>query len=122
MDYRKNNPDKKWIVGSGWEQDLLGRFPSSEDIDEVCPDVPVLLLRTCYHVGVVNQKALDIAGVYFCSIKLKFTLNIIRVIFCKFIFLAEHYGIIINGYQLLHWLYSDYYLCSNLQDSMKQQK
>ena len=63
LDYKLNNPDKKWIIGAGWEQDLLGRFPSSEDIDEVCPDVPVLLLRTCYHIGVVNQKALDIGGV-----------------------------------------------------------
>ncbi|RLN32429.1 hypothetical protein BBJ28_00002280 [Nothophytophthora sp. Chile5] len=58
-------PEKAWIVGVGWAQDELSasaRYPSRSDIDAVIKDRPVLLHRACWHIAVVNTKALEIAG------------------------------------------------------------
>ncbi|KAG2523664.1 hypothetical protein BBO99_00003583 [Phytophthora kernoviae] len=59
-------PDKAWVVGIGWAQDELSssaRYPSRQDIDAVIKDRPVILHRACWHIAVVNTKALEIAGV-----------------------------------------------------------
>jgi hypothetical protein len=55
----------EWIQGRGWDQAKLSdhRNPTRWDIDEVSPDNPVWLTRTCGHVAVANSKALEIAGV-----------------------------------------------------------
>lgn len=52
----------KWIRGRGWDQELFaeGRWINRWDIDEVVPDRPVLLVRVCGHVGVLNSKALEL--------------------------------------------------------------
>ncbi|OWZ11559.1 hypothetical protein PHMEG_00015401 [Phytophthora megakarya] len=64
--YEAQYPDKAWVVGFGWAQDELARdarYPSRYDIDAVIRDRPVLLHRACWHIAVVNTKALEIAGV-----------------------------------------------------------
>jgi predicted amidohydrolase YtcJ len=64
--YDARYPDKAWIVGFGWAQDklsALARYPSRHDIDAVVRDRPVILHRGCWHIAVVNTKALEIAGV-----------------------------------------------------------
>ncbi|POM67032.1 hypothetical protein PHPALM_17032 [Phytophthora palmivora] len=64
--YDAQYPDKAWIVGLGWAQDELSddaRYPSRYDIDAVIRDRPVILHRACWHIAVVNTKALEIAGV-----------------------------------------------------------
>jgi predicted amidohydrolase YtcJ len=50
-----------WLVGAGWDQEKLKdkRFPSLEDIEIACSDHPVLLTRTCGHLGVCNSAALN---------------------------------------------------------------
>ncbi|MCW4050038.1 MAG: amidohydrolase [Candidatus Bathyarchaeota archaeon] len=55
----------EWILGRGWDQAKLAehRNPSRWDFDEVAPDNPVVLTRTCGHLLVANSKALEIAGV-----------------------------------------------------------
>ena len=55
----------KWILGRGWDQDLLKekRYPTRWDLDEVTFDNPVFIVRVCGHVGVANSKALEIAGI-----------------------------------------------------------
>jgi len=55
----------EWIVGRGWDQDKLAerRYPSRFDLDQVAPDNPVFLLRVCGHLGVVNSRALKLAGI-----------------------------------------------------------
>ncbi|UCH57250.1 MAG: amidohydrolase [Candidatus Bathyarchaeota archaeon] len=55
----------EWIQGRGWDQVKLAehRNPTRWDLDEVAPDNPVILTRTCGHVVVVNSKALEIAGI-----------------------------------------------------------
>jgi len=51
-----------WILGFGWDQEELGRYPTREDLDEVVNDKPVLLYRTCFHAAVLNTKAIEIVG------------------------------------------------------------
>lgn len=55
----------EWILGRGWDQAKLSehRNPTRWDLDEVSPENPVWLTRTCGHVSVCNSKALEIAGV-----------------------------------------------------------
>ncbi len=52
----------EWVVGRGWDQELFaeGRWLNRWDIDEVVRDKPVLLVRVCGHVGVVNSKAIEV--------------------------------------------------------------
>ena len=51
-----------WILGFGWDQEDLGRYPTKEDIDEVIKDRPVFLSRTCFHAAVLNTKAIELIG------------------------------------------------------------
>lgn len=55
----------EWILGRGWDQAKLyeHRNPTRWDLDEVSPENPVWITRTCGHVSVCNSKALEIAGV-----------------------------------------------------------
>lgn len=52
-----------WIVGHGWEQGILGRYPNRHDIDKVVNTVPVILWRVCLHVCVLNTFALNMLGI-----------------------------------------------------------
>jgi predicted amidohydrolase YtcJ len=58
-------PDGEWITGSGWNQEVwdVPEFPSKEDLDEVSPNNPVALTRTCGHAIWVNSLALETAGI-----------------------------------------------------------
>lgn len=55
----------EWVLGRGWDQAKLAeqRNPSRYDLDEVSPDNPVILTRTCGHLLVANSKALEIGGI-----------------------------------------------------------
>lgn len=55
----------EWILGRGWDQVKLAehRNPTRWDLDDVAPDNPVWLTRTCGHIAVVNSRALEIAEV-----------------------------------------------------------
>ena len=63
--YAKANPDRKWILGGGWNQESwgLGRFPTAAEIDAVVSDRPVWLARADGHAGWGNSAALRAAGV-----------------------------------------------------------
>jgi len=58
-------PDGEWITGGGWNQEVwdVPEFPSKEDLDEVAPNNPVALRRTCGHATWVNSLALEIGGI-----------------------------------------------------------
>jgi len=64
-DYAKAHPDRPWILGRGWNQELwkLGRFPTAAELDAVVADRPVWLSRVDGHAGWANSKALAAAGV-----------------------------------------------------------
>ena len=49
-----------WIVGFGWNHADLGRLPTAADLDEICADIPVVLMRICLHICVVNSEALRV--------------------------------------------------------------
>ena len=55
----------EWIVGRGWDQVKLTehRNPTRYDFDELAPNNPVYLTRTCGHLAVVNSKALELANI-----------------------------------------------------------
>lgn len=56
------NPSEKWVLGVGWNQEALRRYPNREDLDAVCSDKPVVLKRVCFHIWAVNSKMLELAG------------------------------------------------------------
>ena len=63
--YAKAHPDRPWIIGRGWNQELWPekRFPTAAELDAVVPDRPVWLARVDGHAGWGNSKALSAAGV-----------------------------------------------------------
>jgi predicted amidohydrolase YtcJ len=62
--YSKTAP-MQWIYGRGWDQNdwAVKEYPDKTKLDELFPDRPVFLKRIDGHAALVNQKALDIAGV-----------------------------------------------------------
>lgn len=63
--YAKAHPDRPWILGRGWNQELWPekRFPTAAELDAVVPDRPVWLTRVDGHAGWANSQALATAGV-----------------------------------------------------------
>jgi len=64
LEYSKR-AETLWIMGFGWDQELFEekRFPTRWDLDEVVSRRPVILVRVCMHVAVLNSRAIEIAGV-----------------------------------------------------------
>ena len=56
---------KQLVVGFGYDNAQLAelRHPTSEDLDAVSQDVPVIIVHQSGHIGAVNSKALEIAGI-----------------------------------------------------------
>ena len=63
-DFAKNKKLKA-IIGRGWDQNDWEEktFPNKTILDELFPDTPVALRRIDGHALLVNQKALDLAGI-----------------------------------------------------------
>lgn len=61
----QNEHQKSFIQGSGWDQNdwKIKEFPVKSQLDEMFPDTPVALERVDGHAYLVNQKALDMAGI-----------------------------------------------------------
>lgn len=61
----QNKKQKDFIEGRGWNQNLWAdkQFPTKEKLDSLFPDTPVVLTRIDGHAFLVNQKALDMAGI-----------------------------------------------------------
>jgi predicted amidohydrolase YtcJ len=64
-DYARANPNKSWLVGRGWNQEIwkLGRFPTAAELDAVVADRPMWLERVDGHAGWANSRALQMAGI-----------------------------------------------------------
>ena len=60
-----SNKDNNIIRGRGWDQNdwKIKEFPNKEKLDLIYPNTPVILERIDGHAYLVNQKALDIAGI-----------------------------------------------------------
>ncbi|RJY09035.1 amidohydrolase [Aurantiacibacter aquimixticola] len=63
--YAAANPERPWIIGRGWNQELwgLGRFPTAAELDAVVSDRPVWLERVDGHAGWANSLALRAGNV-----------------------------------------------------------
>lgn len=61
----KGKKPGEWVFGRGYDHNELveGRHPAAEELDRVAPDNPVYIKRTCGHVGVVNSRAMQAAGI-----------------------------------------------------------
>ena len=55
----------QWIFGRGWDQNdwAIKEYPDKRILDSLFPDRPVFLKRVDGHAALVNQAALNIAGV-----------------------------------------------------------
>jgi len=64
IEFRAAHPHTQGILGGGWMNPLFPpQGPSKEILDEVAPDIPVVLGSEDYHSVWVNSKALEIAGI-----------------------------------------------------------
>ncbi len=63
--YVAANPDRKWVLGRGWNQETwgLGRFPTAADLDSVAGGHPIWLSRADGHAGWANSVAMREAGI-----------------------------------------------------------
>jgi predicted amidohydrolase YtcJ len=63
--YVQANPGRKWILGTGWNQERwgLGRYPTAAELDAVVTDTPVWLERVDGHAGWANSAAMKAAGI-----------------------------------------------------------
>ena len=61
---REEQGPEKWIEGWGYDEEglLEKRSPNRYDLDAVCSDAPVSLMRTCAHIRCVNSMALSLAA------------------------------------------------------------
>lgn len=58
-------PRGQWVMGWGYDHGALdiGRHPTVGELDAAVPDHPLLIMRTCGHMGVANSAALRAAGI-----------------------------------------------------------
>ena len=63
-DFHASNP-KTFLRGRGWDQNdwEVKEFPTKLELDTLFTDIPVALERVDGHAYLVNQKALDMAGI-----------------------------------------------------------
>lgn len=63
--YAAANTGRKWIIGTGWNQEIwgLGRFPTAAELDAAVSDVPVWLERIDGHAGWANSQAIKAAAI-----------------------------------------------------------
>ena len=61
----RQTPAGQWIRGGGYNENLFveERHPSRAELDAVAPDHPVFLTHVSGHMGVVNTRALALAGI-----------------------------------------------------------
>lgn len=60
--YKKNGLSQGWLIGWGWNQSEFkdgNDFIYKKDLDKISTDYPIILLRVCAHVAVVNSKAME---------------------------------------------------------------
>lgn len=60
-----NKRTGEWIFGEGWNQNNFDvkEFPTREDLDKISNENPIIFVRTCHHIVIMNSMALKIVGV-----------------------------------------------------------
>ncbi len=68
-DYSKSEIGKKvigatgWIIGFGYDDSELDKYPTATDLDKISTEKPVLLIHASFHFCVVNTKGLKEFGI-----------------------------------------------------------
>jgi predicted amidohydrolase YtcJ len=64
QEHREKQPGE-WLEGRGWDQNdwEVKEFPTKEMLDQLFPDIPVVLTRVDGHAALVNSEALKRAGI-----------------------------------------------------------
>ena len=59
--YLLAHPQAAYVFARGWNEDYftVKRYPTREELDAVCPDMPVELVRVCGHMSVCNSCAIE---------------------------------------------------------------
>ena len=52
-----------WIIGFGYDDAQLDRYPTADDLDRVSIDKPVIIVHTSGHLSVVNNKGLALSEI-----------------------------------------------------------
>ena len=57
--------DKKILLGFGYDHNVLkeNAHPTKKELDEVSKNIPIFIMNTSGHMGVVNSKMLDLLGI-----------------------------------------------------------
>lgn len=57
--------DQEWIIGRGWDQNLWPNksFPTNDQLNELFPNKPIMLVRVDGHAAIVNKKAFELAEI-----------------------------------------------------------
>lgn len=65
MSKLKESKQQGIIIGRGFNQEDLieKRLPTKEDLNQVSNDIPIMIVRVCGHVIVVNDKMLELANI-----------------------------------------------------------
>ncbi len=61
----QNKNKTTFLEGRGWDQNdwEIKEFPTKDKLDEIFPDIPVVIRRIDGHAILINQKAIDLAGI-----------------------------------------------------------
>lgn len=64
-EFDRKLPRGRWMIGGEWDHDraLRGQLPTAALLDKYVPDRPVFLRRYDGHMGVINTRALQLAGI-----------------------------------------------------------
>ncbi len=67
--YAKEEKNRKmidsvgWIIGFGYDDAELDRYPTAEDLNKISVEKPVIIIHASFHFCVVNTKALKAFGI-----------------------------------------------------------
>ncbi|MET3576133.1 amidohydrolase [Bhargavaea ullalensis] len=58
-------PAGEWVRAWGFNESAVSeeRYPTREELDAVSAEHPIIIARTCSHIGIANSKALELAGI-----------------------------------------------------------
>jgi predicted amidohydrolase YtcJ len=62
---QQNEKPREWITGRGWDQNkwVGQRFPDNKKLNELFPEIPVVLVRVDGHAVLVNEAAIALSGI-----------------------------------------------------------
>ena len=62
---RYDNEKPSYLAGDGWDQNLweVKEFPDNSELNELFPDIPVILSRIDFHAVIANDKAIELLGI-----------------------------------------------------------